>query len=161
MQRRNSKETTGQHSANGNRFGLKCEILTKVFFNKNSDVVLLIFIQTLVRKDFCHVRCNWYSISEVGHISENGNKWSTTLVNHKPYIFFCENFPSFIIHTEKYREFQARFSLFFILCLTYQFRNGALSVTHQRMITITLHGAIFYYMKFVYKNSNLVVPHFA
>ena len=114
MQRRNSKETTGQHSANGNRFDLKCELLTKVFFNKNSDVVLLIFIQTLVRKDFCHVRCNWYSISEVGHISENGNKWSTTLVNHKPYIFFCENFPSFIIHTEKYREFQARFSLFFI-----------------------------------------------
>ena len=109
-----------------------------MFFNKNSDVVLLIFIQTLVRKDFCHVRCNWYSISEVGHISENGNKWSTTLVNHKPYIFFCENFPSFIIHTEKYREFQARFSLFFILFLTEQFHNGALSVTHQRMITITL-----------------------
>ena len=43
--------------------------------------------------------------------------------------------------TEKYREFQARFSLFFILFLTEQFRNGALSVTHQRMITITLRGA--------------------
>ena len=55
-------------------------------------------------------------------------------------------FDSFCIdlYTEKYREFQARFSLFSILFLTEQFRNGALSVTHQRMITITLRGAIMY-----------------
>ena len=46
----------------------------------------------------------------------------------------------YIVYTEKYREFQARFSLFSILFLTEQFRNGALSVTHQRMITITLRG---------------------
>ena len=39
------------------------------------------------------------------------------------------------MHTEKYREFQAKFSLFSIFFLTEQFRNGALSVTYQTMIT--------------------------
>ena len=49
-----------------------------------------------------------------------------------------------IEYTEKYREFQARFSIFFILFLTEQFRNGALSVTYQRMITMTLRDILIY-----------------
>ena len=52
----------------------------------------------------------------------------------------------YIHYTEKYPEFQARFSLFSILFLTEQFRNGALSVTHQRMITITLRGTLHIYI---------------
>ena len=44
------------------------------------------------------------------------------------------------IHQMVYLGLYTEFSLFSILFLTEQFRNGALSVTHQRMITITLRG---------------------